>query len=92
MMNLFDMLTGMGSKRDEYEDFARRYEQGSPSEGYSDQEVLDRYGSVAHNVSATDYEEAAREAFDRLSPRTACRIRTRLAGADTNKGYQRACF
>jgi hypothetical protein len=79
-MNLFDMLTGMGSKRDEYEDFARRYEQGSPSEGYSDQEVLDRYGSVAHNVSAADYEEAA------------CRIRTRLAGADANKGYQRACF
>ena len=30
--------------------------------------MLDRYGSVAHNVSASDYEEAAREAFDRLSP------------------------
>ena len=43
-------------------------DQGPPWEGYSDQEVLDRYGSVAHNVPQTDYEQAAREALARLSP------------------------
>jgi hypothetical protein len=30
--------------------------------------VLNRYGSVAHNASPAQYEEAAREAFARLSP------------------------
>jgi hypothetical protein len=68
IMDLFEMLTGQGKKRQEYEEFVNRYDQGPPWEGYSDEEVLDRYGSVAHNVSPTDYEEAAREAFARLSP------------------------
>ena len=45
-----------------------RYEQGPAWEGYSDQEVLDRYDSVAHKVSPREYEQATREAFDRLSP------------------------
>ena len=45
-----------------------RYEQGPASEGYSDQGVLNRYGSVAHKVSPAEYEQATREAFDRLSP------------------------
>jgi hypothetical protein len=67
-MNLFEMLTGGGLNRAEYEQFASRYEQGRPWEGYSDQEVLDRYGSIAHNASPAEYEEAAREAFVRLSP------------------------
>ena len=67
-MDLFEMLTGTGNQRQEYEDFAKRYDQGPPWEGYSDQEVLDRYGSVAHNVSQADYADAAREAFERLSP------------------------
>jgi hypothetical protein len=67
-MDLFEMLAGSGKNRKEYEDFATRFDQGPPWEGYSDQEVLDRYGAVAHNVSPNDYEDAAREAFARLSP------------------------
>jgi hypothetical protein len=59
---------GGGQKRQEYEDFARRYEQGPPWEGYSDGEVLDRYGEVAHKLSPTDYEGAVRDALSRLSP------------------------
>src|SRR6516165_1311694 len=31
-----------------YTDFVARYEQGHPSQGYSDQEVLERYGEVSH--------------------------------------------
>ncbi|HEY1269041.1 MAG TPA: hypothetical protein VGH16_17415 [Candidatus Binatia bacterium] len=54
--------------RPEYENFVKRYNQGAPWEGYSGEEVLDRYGAVAHNVSSSDYQQAARESFERLSP------------------------
>ncbi len=67
-MDLFEILMGGGQKREEYKDFAQRYEQGPPWQGYSDQEVLDRYGEVAHKVSPTDYETAVRDALSRLSP------------------------
>jgi hypothetical protein len=67
-MNLIEMLTGDGKKKQEYEDFASRYDRGHPSDGYTDEEVLDRYGSVAHSVSADDYEQAAQQAYARLSP------------------------
>ena len=43
-MDLLEMLMGNGPKRAEYEQFANRYEQGRPWEGYSDGEVLERYG------------------------------------------------
>jgi hypothetical protein len=67
-MDLFEILMGSGKNREEHQDYVNRYEQGPASEGYSDQEVLDRYGSVAHKVSPVEYEQAARDAFNRLSP------------------------
>jgi hypothetical protein len=67
-MGLFEILMGAGQNQQEYEDFARRYEQGAPWEGYSDQEVIDRYGQVAHKLPSSDYEAAVREALSRLSP------------------------
>jgi hypothetical protein len=67
-MGRFEVLMGGGQTRQEYEDFARRYEQGPPWEGYSDREVLDRYGEVAHKLPALDYEAAVRDALSRLSP------------------------
>jgi hypothetical protein len=67
-MDLFEVLMGSGKNREEHQDYVNRYEQGSAWEGYSDQEVLDRYGSVAHKVSPSEYEQAARQAFDRLTP------------------------
>jgi len=35
---------------------------GAPSEGYSDQEVLKRYGEVSHAVPPDQYAQAAQEA------------------------------
>lgn len=67
-MDLFEVLLGGGKKKQEYEDFARRYDEGPPWEGYSDREVLDRYGEVAHKAPAQDYEAAVRDALSRLSP------------------------
>jgi hypothetical protein len=41
-MGILDQLLGGGQRQKEYRDFVDRYEQGDPSEGYSDQELLKR--------------------------------------------------
>ena len=66
-MNLLEMLMGNSQTRQGFEDFLNRFEEGPPSEGYDDREVLDRYGEVAHKASPSDYEQAARDAFGHLS-------------------------
>lgn len=68
MQNLLQNLLGGGPQRQQYQDFAQRYDQGHPSEGYSDQEVLQRYQQVAASSSPQQYQDAAEQAFARLSP------------------------
>src|SRR5687767_4098152 len=68
MENLLQGLLGGGQQRQQYQDFVQRYEQGPPWDGYSDQEVLQRYQQVAPNCSPQLYQESAEEAFARLSP------------------------
>src|ERR1700750_1255933 len=67
-MGILDELIGGGQRQKEYRDFVDRYEQGDPSEGYSDQEVLNRYGNVSHAVPPDKYAQAAIEALGKLSP------------------------
>ena len=67
-MGILDELLAGGQVQKEYKDFVNRYEQGAPSEGYSDQEVLKRYGEVSHAVPPDQYAQAAQEALSRLSP------------------------
>jgi hypothetical protein len=67
-MGIIDELIGGGQRQKEYRDFVDRYEQGNPSEGYSDQEVLKRYGDVSHAVAPDQYAQAAIEALGKLSP------------------------
>src|SRR5215472_12371819 len=67
-MGILDELLGGGEQQKDYRDFVNRYEQGSPSEGYSDQEVLKRYGDVSHAVPPNQYTQAAIEALGKLSP------------------------
>ena len=67
-MGILDELLGGGQRQTDYRDFIDRYEKGSPSEGYSDQEVLERYRDVAHAVTPNQYTQAAIEALDKLSP------------------------
>ena len=73
-MGILDELLAGGRRQKEYSDFVKRYEQGHPSEGYSDQEVLTRYGEVSHAIPPDQYAQAAQEALSRLSPeeRAAC--------------------
>jgi hypothetical protein len=67
-MGILDELLAGGQRQKEYKDFVDRYEQGDPSEGYSDQEVLKRYGEVSHAVPPDQYAQAAQEALGKLSP------------------------
>jgi hypothetical protein len=67
-MGMLDELLGGGQIQKEYQDFVNRYEQGHPSEGYSDQEVLKRYGEVSRAVPPDQYAQAAQEALSKLSP------------------------
>lgn len=67
-MGILDDLLGSGVVQKQFSDFIKRYEQGPPSEGYTDQEVVDRYNDVAHAVPPDQYAQAAQEALARLSP------------------------
>jgi hypothetical protein len=67
-MGILDDLLGNEQLQKQYKDFVKRYEQGDPSEGYSDQEVLKRYGEVSHAVPPDQYAQAAQEAMSKLSP------------------------
>jgi hypothetical protein len=67
-MGLLDDLLGNEQLQKQYKDFVKRYEQGDPSEGYSDEEVLERYGEVSHAVPSEEYARAAQEALGKLSP------------------------
>src|SRR5678816_1065609 len=67
-MGILDDLLGCGQLQKEYKDFVDRYEQGDPYDGYSDQEVLKRYGEVSHAVPPDQFAQAAQEALGKLSP------------------------
>lgn len=85
-MGLLDMLMGSSQTREGFQDFLKRFQEGPPSEGYSDQEVLDRYGQVAHQASPSDYEAAARDAFGRLSQTDREEFGQMLAGQAQSRG------
>jgi len=55
-------------QRQEYQDFVRRYDDGPPWAGVSDQEAAQRYQQVASRLSPQEYQQSAQEAFSRLSP------------------------
>src|SRR5262245_53204930 len=67
-MGILDELLAGGQRQKEYKDFVDRYEQGAPSEGYTDQEVIQRYSEVSHAVPRDQYAQAAQEALSKLSP------------------------
>jgi hypothetical protein len=67
-MGILDELLGGGQLQRTFEDFVKRYTQGHPAEGYTDQEVLERYQDVAHAVPPDQYAQAAQEALAQLSP------------------------
>jgi hypothetical protein len=67
-MGFLDELLGGGELQRDFKDFVDRFEQGHPAEGYSDKEVVERYGEVAHAVPQDQYAQAVQDALARLSP------------------------
>jgi len=63
---LGDLLGGL--QPHEAQDFVQRYQQGSPSEGYSDQEVLQRFQQVAPQLSPQQFQQAAAQSFANMPP------------------------
>ncbi len=66
-MNILGNLFGGGQDADHH-DFINRYEQGAPHEGYSDEEVFNRYQQVSRQIPQDVYQESAYETFNRMSP------------------------
>jgi hypothetical protein len=57
-----------GDQQDKLRDFSRRYQDGRPDQGYSDDEARQSYDQLAGRLPAREYESSAEEAFARLSP------------------------
>jgi hypothetical protein len=86
IMDLLEMLLGSSQAQEGFKDFLNRFEEGNPWEGYEDKEVLDRYGEVSHKASSSDYEQAARGAFGRLSQADREEFGRMLAGQAQSRG------
>jgi hypothetical protein len=65
-------------RRQRATDFIDRYERGRPYDGIGDGEVIQNYQTVAGRLSPQEYEEAAAEAFGRLSREERRELRRRL--------------
>jgi len=55
-------------RRDRAQDFVNRYDQGAPWDNISGDEALHNYQNVSQRLSPQEYQEAAAEAFQRMSP------------------------
>ena len=54
--------------RSQASDFVSRYDNGAPHEGYTNDEVMERFRQVSGHMSDDDMREAARQSFSRMSP------------------------
>ncbi len=67
-MDLLQNILGGGQQRQQFQDFANRYQQGAPFDGISDEEAVQNYQQVAPHLPPQMWEESAQESFSRLSP------------------------
>ena len=84
-----DFLSNLadGDRREEYKDFTRRYDEGPPYDGVSDEEAVRRYQEIAPNLSEEDYRLSAREAFTRMSPEERMEFGRLLSEESHQRGY-----
>lgn len=67
-MDLLQNILGGGQGRQQFQDFANRYDQGSPYDGISGDEAYQHYQQVAPHLPPDVYQDSARDAFSRMSP------------------------
>ena len=82
-MGLTDMLQDAATK-EKLQDFTQRYDQGKPWEGISDDEARERHDQVASQLDDNEYEESARESFERLDPQERREAARQLDAGDTD--------
>ncbi len=89
-MDFLSNLMGGGGedrRREEYRDFANRYDEGAPYDRISDEEAMNRYREVAPNLSEDEYRQSAREAFSRMSPEERMQFGQQFRGYAHEQGY-----
>ncbi len=86
-MDMLAQMLGGGQRRQEYQDFVNRYDQGAPWDGISDQEAYSRYQQVAPQLSPQMYQESAQEAFSRLTPQQRLQLGQHLQQQTRQQGY-----
>lgn len=62
------MFANQSGGQQQYQDFINRYQQGAPTEGYSNQEVAQQYQQVVPQLSPQQFQQAAAQSFANLSP------------------------
>jgi hypothetical protein len=68
IMGELGALLGNQQQQQELQGFVQRYQQGAPSEGYTDQEVANRYQQIAPQLPPRLYQQAAQQSFGRMAP------------------------
>lgn len=86
-MDLLQNLLGGGQQRQQFEDFANRYDQGPPYDGYSGNEAYDRYQQIAPHLPPDVYNDAARDAFNRMSPQERMQLGQYMQRQAQQHGY-----
>jgi len=67
-MDILQNILGGSQQRQQFQDFANRYQQGAPYEGITDQEALQNYQQVVPHLPPQAWQDAAQESFSRLAP------------------------
>ena len=88
-MGLTDILQDSG-RRGQIEDFVKRYDQGQPWEGISDEEATEQHDKIAAQLDDNEYQESARESFQRLDPDQRREVARKLEIGETDDPGQLA--
>ncbi len=87
-MNILQNILGGGQQQQDYQGFVNRYQQGQPWEGYTDQEVMNRYQQVAPNLSPQQYQQAAQQSFERMTPEQRMQFGQYMQQQAQQQGFQ----
>ena len=86
-MDMLQNILGGGQQRQQFQDFANRYQQGAPFDGISEQEALQNYRQVAPHLTPQQWQESAQESFARLSPQQRMELGRYLQQGAQQQGY-----
>lgn len=75
------------SRRQQFQDFTNRYDQGAPYDSISDQEAMGHYQEMAGRVPPDVYQQSAQEAFARMSPQERVQFGQYLQQQARQQGY-----